>query len=126
MRENNALGQAPLHPHIRRDMRSFSSARSPPVPVGRQPSITPIMVDALCDHVTTRTSEKTARGRKWKVIVDLDGRCLEYIISRNKHNRLECIKQLNEDPARLRDTICRTAISIPENGVVRSTSVICR
>lgn len=41
---------------IRRKMRLFGSARSPPVRVGRPPTITPVMLDALLDHLTRKTN----------------------------------------------------------------------
>lgn len=37
--------------NIRKNFRLFSSARPPPVSVGREPSIVPIILDALCDHI---------------------------------------------------------------------------
>ncbi|KAJ5491669.1 hypothetical protein N7539_003236 [Penicillium diatomitis] len=40
--------------NIRKNMRLFGDARSPLVPVGRQPSIAPVMLDALCDHLTEK------------------------------------------------------------------------
>lgn len=40
--------------NIRKNLRLFGSARSPPVSVGRQPSIAPIMLDALCDHLAEK------------------------------------------------------------------------
>ena len=40
--------------NIRKNIRLFGSARAPPVPVGRQPSIAPIMLDALCDHLAEK------------------------------------------------------------------------
>lgn len=35
-------------------MRSFGSPRAPPIPVGRPPSITPLMLEALCEHLTEK------------------------------------------------------------------------
>ena len=40
--------------NLRKNLRLFGSARSPPVSVGRQPSIAPMMLDALCDHLTEK------------------------------------------------------------------------
>lgn len=40
--------------NIRRKMRLFGSARSPPVRVGRPETVTPVMLDALCDHLTEK------------------------------------------------------------------------
>ena len=40
--------------NIRKNLRLFGSARSPPVSVGRQPSITPMMLDALCDYLAEK------------------------------------------------------------------------
>lgn len=40
--------------NIRKNLRLFGSARSPPVSVGRQRSIAPIMLDALCDHLAEK------------------------------------------------------------------------
>ena len=37
--------------NIRKNIRLFGSPRSPQVPAGRPPSITPVMLDALCDHL---------------------------------------------------------------------------
>jgi hypothetical protein len=40
--------------NIRKNMRLFGDAWSHPVPVGRQPSIAPVMLDALCDHLVEK------------------------------------------------------------------------
>lgn len=40
--------------NVRKNLRSLGSARCPPVSVGRQPSIAPIMLDALCDHLAEK------------------------------------------------------------------------
>jgi hypothetical protein len=40
--------------NIRKNMRLFGSARCPPISAGRPPSITPVMLDALCDHLTEK------------------------------------------------------------------------
>lgn len=40
--------------NIRKNLRLFGSARSPPVSVGRQLSIAPIMLDAFCDHLAEK------------------------------------------------------------------------
>ena len=40
--------------NIRKNLRLFGSARSPPVSVGRRPSIAPIIIDALCDHLAEK------------------------------------------------------------------------
>jgi hypothetical protein len=39
---------------MRKNVRLLGSARSPPVSVDRQPSIAPIMLDALCDHLAEK------------------------------------------------------------------------
>lgn len=39
---------------IRKNLRLFGSVRSPPVSAGRQRSITPIMLDALCEHLAEK------------------------------------------------------------------------
>ncbi|KAJ6160476.1 hypothetical protein N7470_003872 [Penicillium chermesinum] len=41
-------------PQMAKNLRLFGSARSPRVSVGRQPSIAPIMLDALCDHLAEK------------------------------------------------------------------------
>ena len=40
--------------HICKNLRLFSTARAPPVPAGQPPSITPLMLDALCDRLTEK------------------------------------------------------------------------
>ena len=40
--------------HIRKNLRLFGAARAPPVPAGRPASITPLMLDALCDYLTAK------------------------------------------------------------------------
>lgn len=37
--------------NIRKNMRLFGSPNSPTIPPGPPPSITPVMLDALCDHL---------------------------------------------------------------------------
>lgn len=40
--------------HIRKNLQLFGTARAPPVPGGRPPSITPLMLDALRDYLTQK------------------------------------------------------------------------
>lgn len=40
--------------HIRKNLRLFGTARASPVPAGRPPSITPLMLDALRDYLTEK------------------------------------------------------------------------
>ncbi|KAJ5435770.1 hypothetical protein N7445_006655 [Penicillium cf. griseofulvum] len=40
--------------NIRKNLQLSGSARSPPVSVGRQPSIAPIMLDTLYDHLAEK------------------------------------------------------------------------
>ncbi|KAI2681221.1 hypothetical protein DTO013E5_7825 [Penicillium roqueforti] len=37
--------------NIRRNLRQFGSVHAPPTRVGRKPTVTPLMIDALCDHL---------------------------------------------------------------------------
>ena len=39
---------------IRKNLRLFGSPRPPPIPAGRPPNITPVMLDALCDHLAKK------------------------------------------------------------------------
>lgn len=41
---------------IRKNMRLFGSPNSPTIPPGPSPSITPVMLDALCDHLIKKPS----------------------------------------------------------------------
>lgn len=47
--------------NIRKNMRLFGSPRSPLVPAGRPPNITPVMLDALRDHLAERPGLFVAR-----------------------------------------------------------------
>lgn len=38
--------------HIHKNLRLLSTTRAPPVPAGRPASITPLMLNALCDYLT--------------------------------------------------------------------------
>lgn len=40
--------------NIRRNMRVFGDSRSPTVPAGQPSIITPVMLDALCDHLAEK------------------------------------------------------------------------
>ncbi|KAJ5344403.1 hypothetical protein N7452_002407 [Penicillium brevicompactum] len=40
--------------NIRRNIRVFGDSRSPPVPAGQPSIITPVMLDALCDHLAEK------------------------------------------------------------------------
>ena len=40
--------------NIRKNMQLFGDAWSPLVPVGRQPSIAPVMLDTLCDYLVEK------------------------------------------------------------------------
>lgn len=43
--------------NIHKNMRLFGSARSPPIPAGRPPSITSPMLEALCDYLAKKPSQ---------------------------------------------------------------------
>ena len=40
--------------HIYKNLQLFSTTRAPPVPAGQPPSITPLMLNALCDYLTKK------------------------------------------------------------------------
>ena len=40
--------------NIRRNLRQFGGAHAPPTRISRKPTVTPLMIDALCDHFSEK------------------------------------------------------------------------
>jgi transposase len=40
--------------NIRRNLRQFGSVHAPPTRIGRKSTVTPLMIDALCDHLSEK------------------------------------------------------------------------
>lgn len=40
--------------NIRRNLRQFGSVYATPTRIGRKPTVTPLMIDALCDHLSEK------------------------------------------------------------------------
>jgi hypothetical protein len=42
--------------NIRENLRQFGSVHAPPTRIGRKPTVTPLIIDVLCDHLYEKPS----------------------------------------------------------------------